>query len=593
MFSFTTNYVKLLAVLSLICCCEKINAQCTIKTAVNVSEMSDASCDWPFANLMKVAGAWKTALVGTDLNQLNDLSALQNSNIDANGYVKQVPFNTNGSDYFVYNEFKNTNSLPLGIYSVIWEGTGSITVNGSFEVLSTNGNTINFRINRSLGNVGRLIINSSSQSNNVKNIRVLLPGTQATYLINPFNPGWTSKMSAFRIVRFENWIGENFNGNTVWSQRASNDNYSFNIKGVPMETIVKFCNDYQHDAWINVPYNASDDYIRSMAQYLKVNLNITRNVYVEFAKGLNNENSIQTQYLRNNLPNTWPSNLGVKVNSVMTIFKEVFAAQPQRLKTVFDVDKNNIAFAQNVLQQVSSGNINIISTKCGIRNTSNNLNTVTEITNDLNNYIDNSLASEISNVKNLASNLQLEFHISEAKVNLNGVQSSLVESLQVSNEYATTLNKFIDKIYEINYAQNYIYACSKLCNNAEMNGEIGLINTLNVFTPYNLNAPGYYALSQYNNCLLSGVEDNQIAKNNLNIYPNPNNGLFKISLPFDLNLFKNPSIQIIDGKGALVTTVDIREEGDLNLTTNLNPGIYLVQLSSAKEHLFSKLIITQ
>jgi hypothetical protein len=594
--TFTHSLKLLIAVFCFLPYLGKLKAQCTINTAVNASEISDMSSEWPFSNLMKIAGTWKTAVSGTDYNQLIDASNLQNANIDANGYVKRVPFNYNGNDYLVYNEFNNTNTLPLGNYTVLWDGIGTISVNGSFEILSTNGNSINFRINRTLGNIGRIIIISSNESNNVKNIRILLPGTQNTYLANPFNPAWTSKMSAFRVVRFQQWIGENFDGNTNWNERSNENNYSFNLKGVPVETIVKFCNDYQHDAWINIPYNASDNYISALAQYLKTNLNINRKIYVEFSHELYDDNNLQTQYLKNNLPNNlaWPLNLGQKINSIMSIFKQTFALQPQRLKCLFDTENSNPIFTQNVLQQISNENIDILSTSCKIKANSNeNFTTIQDIANSLNQYINNDLEFDLSNTISTANNLGLEFHISKASIALNNVQSELAQSIQSSNIYAEIVNNFINKIYLLNNNQNFIYACSNLCNNFENVSEIGLMQSLNINSPYNVSAPAYDAFTQFNNCLISGTNENINQNNSLTIMPNPSNGLFKISLPTNLNQIKNFSIQILDERGVLIEQVNTEQDNFYDFSRKLNSGIYLVQLNSAEEKYFGKLVIVK
>lgn len=594
--TFTNSLKLLIAVFCFLPYLGKLKAQCTINTAVNTSEISDMSSEWPFSNLMKIAGTWKTAISSTDYNQLVDASTLQNANTDANGYAKQVPFNYNGNDYLVYNEFNNTNTLPLGNYTVLWDGIGTISVNGSFEILSTNGNSINFRINRTMGNIGRIIIINSNATNNVKNIRVLLPGTQNTYLVNPFNPAWTSKMSAFRVVRFQQWIGENFNGNTIWNERANENNYSFNFKGVPVETIVKFCNDYQHDAWINIPYNASDNYIIALAQYLKTNLNINRKIYVEFSHELYDDNSLQTQYLKNNLPNnlTWPLNLAQKINSVMAIFKQTFALQPQRLKCLFDTENSNLAFTQSVLQQLNSENIDILSTSCKIKtNPLENFTTIQDIVNSLNQYINNDLENDLSNTISSANNLGLEFHISKASIALNNVQSELIQSIQSSNEYAEIVNNFINKIYEINSNHNFIYACSNLCNNIENVSEIGLMQSVNINSPYNVNAPAYNAFTQYNNCLISSTNEDINQANSFTIMPNPSKGLFKISLPTNLNQSKNFSFQIHDERGVLIEQVNIEQDNFYDFSRKLTTGIYLVQLISAEEKYFGKLVIVK
>ncbi|MDX2195876.1 MAG: hypothetical protein NW207_05620 [Cytophagales bacterium] len=57
-------------------------------------------------------------------------------------------------------------------------------------------------------------------------------------------------------------------------------------RGGSIESIVQICNQLNTDAWINIPVNASDNYITGLATYMKENLNPGRKVYYEVGNNI-------------------------------------------------------------------------------------------------------------------------------------------------------------------------------------------------------------------------------------------------------------------------------------------------------------------
>lgn len=84
--------------------------------------------------------------------------------------------------------------------------------------------------------------------------------------------------------------------------------------------------------------------------------------------------------------------------------------------------------------------------------------------------------------------------------------------------------------------------------------------------------------------------NNQIANNNLNVYPNPSNGLFVVRLT---NEMEGLSLSVVDVTGRNVFQFDFRgkfQEKSINLS-HLSNGVYYVNCSSNGQYIGSAPIV--
>lgn len=571
----------------------KLNAQCIANSAINVSRTNDLNSEWPFANIFKNANEWKTAFVTDNLSAPSNTNQLSSASKDVNGYVKKIPFGTS-NNVIVYSEFDNVNSLPLGTYTLLFDGSGSVTVNGAFEVLSTNGNTINLRINRANGNIGRVIITSSSETNNIRNIRLLLPGTQNSYQANPWNPTWSGRISAFKVIRFSKWISQDINTNFVWTNRPTNDYFSYNLNGVPYELMVRYCNDFNKDAWINIPHNATDNFVRSLAQYLKNNLNISSNVYVELSNELYDETQPQSIYLKNALGSSipWPGRLATRINAVMDIFTQEFSGQTNRLFRVLGSDLNNTAFVSSILTHIPSGKVDVLACDVtlqtsGIVNTSN----PNEIIENIENTFDNTTSSKVSAQINIASNANLDLHLSNVRLDLSNITPTVINNILANQEFDDLINTTIQKVHDLNNNQAFVFAFSNIFNQQNSQSNVGLMQNQNTNSPFDVNAPGYHALQQNNvQCVLTGSENLNPLTSVISIYPNPARNTFKLSLPLTESV-KSASVVITNADGKKVWSKSNIIANETEVELNVSSGVYFVNTTLSGNTKTDKLVI--
>jgi hypothetical protein len=71
---------------------------------------------------------------------------------------------------------------------------------------------------------------------------------------------------------------------TDWQDRTRTTRFSYtNDTGMPYETIAKLANTLNKDLWINIPYHATEDYVRQMARFFRDNVNPNLKIYVEYS----------------------------------------------------------------------------------------------------------------------------------------------------------------------------------------------------------------------------------------------------------------------------------------------------------------------
>jgi len=77
------------------------------------------------------------------------------------------------------------------------------------------------------------------------------------------------------------------------------------------------------------------------------------------------------------------------------------------------------------------------------------------------------------------------------------------------------------------------------------------------------------------------------SENELNVFPNPNNGTFQL----ENKLFNNGVVEVCDLTGRIVFTNNVERIGMVTINTLLKPGLYLVKLGNGEKAQFSKMIV--
>ncbi len=128
--------------------------------------------------------------------------------------------------------------------------------------------------------IGTRRTRSSPPGSGVTQIRLMRPTTPGSAEAQPvselFNPASKAELSKFKVVRFMDFLATNWSAQTNWRdrplpswasyQRNPGERFGWQGIGGPWEHVIRLSNELQTDAWINIPVNATDEYVRNVAQ---------------------------------------------------------------------------------------------------------------------------------------------------------------------------------------------------------------------------------------------------------------------------------------------------------------------------------------
>lgn len=330
-----------------------------LAVGMNLSAPSDWSSEYPFVDIMKLGRSWGTCnIVWCEGGQnLWDTGLIDSVAVDEHGYPLELPFETDhpnaDTSQAVFSLWTSTFTLPQGTYVVLYDGEGTLDFDFDAEISSQTPGRLEVSVQPSAG-IMKLTILSSVQGNHVRNLRFLLPGTEATYQRAPWCAEWKEKLTPFRVIRFMEWALTNNSPLRAWADRPQVDDYTYTIKGIPYEWMIRICNELDADAWVCVPHLADSQYVANLATVFRDSLDAGLSIYVECSNELWNWMFSQAHYgldsLDQGLP--WPERLGPKIEEVMAIWTGVFAGQTDRLVRVVGSQTYYLDIVDRILDYV-------------------------------------------------------------------------------------------------------------------------------------------------------------------------------------------------------------------------------------------------
>lgn len=357
----------------------QLDPSCQLDIGTNLGGLADFGTELPFVNLMHNAREWYTKDVGNPNAAFNSDQAT-NLAYRPDGYPTHVPQNISESTFpqEVVTIWGRTAGWPAGEYVVLWDGTGELRLFGSFSNLTETGpGRITFDLVPQPEGVVEIAIESSVIGDPVHNIRLIMPGHEATYEDQPFNPTWLDKLSPFKTVRFMDWgqtnnwgqaRGEGWDNPAEfdWSERSQMDHYTWAYeKGIPYEMMVKLINDYDLDGWVCVPHRASPDYIAGLAAYLRDNVEPERHLYVEYSNETWNWIFGQAQWLNKygceQTGTSWPEGIVPYVQRCMDGFTTAFAGQLDRITRVVGTQLSWVDVSQRIVNNMTPGSFDAVT----------------------------------------------------------------------------------------------------------------------------------------------------------------------------------------------------------------------------------------
>lgn len=358
----------------------------------NLGGLADYSTELPFVDLMRGARTWYTKDV-----RINPWESPWNTeaahllSYRPDGYPTRIPQTLPGRAYpqKVATIWGDASGWPEGIYTVLFDGRGEISLGGRVSEVAVQPNRMTFRFTRSSAPevpIVELVIDRSEASDPVRNIRVLMPGTEATYQKQPFNPLWVAKLKDFRSVRFMDWGATNGWGQSdpwtwddpklfSWDQRADLGFYTWaEGRGIPFEMMIRLMNELDLDGWVCVPHRASPEFMRKMAALFHEGLEPSRRLTVEYSNEAWNWMFGQAQWLRTyGRPSPtavaraggqaleWPETITGNIQDCLDIWTTVWGADVGRLTRVVGLQTGWLDVSQRIAFNLRPGSFDAVA----------------------------------------------------------------------------------------------------------------------------------------------------------------------------------------------------------------------------------------
>ncbi|WP_372522140.1 hypothetical protein [Sulfuricaulis sp.] len=138
----------------------------------------------------------------------------------------------------------------------------------------------------------QIFLTFTGTSGGVKNVKLMRPGYLPT---DTFSKPFLDRLAMFQVLRFVGYSNTIDNPQVNWSDRTLPTHATqHRPAGAAWEYAIELANLTGKDPWINIPDQATDDYIRQLATLFKDNLAPERKLYVEWSNEVWNDIFDQT-----------------------------------------------------------------------------------------------------------------------------------------------------------------------------------------------------------------------------------------------------------------------------------------------------------
>ena len=252
---------------------------------INLAAVNYWGSQFPFIDRMKSAGWW------TAVDTAKNSTTLET--IDANGYPTSLPANTS----YIYTSVA-LDPVELAMtdrYVITYTGAATIVPVG-MKIISSEPGRIVFE---AVKDRVQLKVSGLDGADPLADLSIVREDQVGLFDKGEiFNPDFVSKIDPFSTLRFMDWIGTNESKITSWDERPTLDDRSWagSEGGVPIEVMVALSNKTQNNMWINIPAEASDDYVRRTLEYVRDHLDPGLTVKVEYSNEMWNFGFEQTKW---------------------------------------------------------------------------------------------------------------------------------------------------------------------------------------------------------------------------------------------------------------------------------------------------------
>ena len=327
----------------------------------NLTAVSDWSTQMPFLDIAHSMRPWIGHVEQYGWGGMSYQALLDGGYLDEQGWLKEIPegvfsVGTNWA-WSVSSEETPAAASRAGIYVLTYEGEGTIQLRHNTHVLSTEPGRIVFE--NPTGETMEMLITETDPGRSgdyLRNISIVPEQYEALAQTGElFNPEWLAVIEDARQLRFMDWMDTNNSTLSDWGDRPQLNDASWMINGVPVEVMVQLANQTGTDPWFNMPAQASDDFVRQFATYVRDNLAPELVAHVEYSNETWNPSFSAYHWLGDQSQAEWGVNAGTDYNAkrateIALIWDDVFGeAAEARVENVLATQTANPWIANRLL----------------------------------------------------------------------------------------------------------------------------------------------------------------------------------------------------------------------------------------------------
>lgn len=249
---------------------------------INLSHIHYWSSQWMFKDVMKQSAPWW--IQPEDLSEwsVNEIIPLRDD-----GYPIEIPYNGHVVHTAMLMHMDEDGPLyPEGDYTLSFKGNGKIliSINNNDYVFTEHDKDHKIRVIPSDDGI-HLTILESDKNDPIHGIQMMMPNFQ-TDTEEPFHPNFLKLINDFKTIRFMKSSYVEETPSFSWDKRTKPTHQTqsdMSIGGLSFEYITMISNLTMSDPWINVPHDSSDEYVRSLANFYKNNLDENLRLYIEYS----------------------------------------------------------------------------------------------------------------------------------------------------------------------------------------------------------------------------------------------------------------------------------------------------------------------
>lgn len=327
----------------------------------NLGGIADWSTQYPFTDFFKSARQWVTNGKGVwDTKEADKLD------LDENGWIKSFPDGAEGAQFDQVTTIV-PNAPKFDRYVVLYDGEGTLNYWGNGVKKVADASQVGRDVIEAPGEASIFLSIKATDPNGtgdyLRNIRVVPEEFINIYQSQPFNPDFIDHLKGFETLRLMDWMKTNGSDQQEWSDRPKPNDFSFaKSGGAPVEVMVELANQTGIDPWFNIPHQATDEYIRKFAEYVKEHLDPKLKAYVEYSNEVWNGGFEQNQYAQAQgekefgdlkIPE-WVAYHAKRTTDITRTWDEVFGADKDRVVGVFATQAANPWVAERGLEFIQS-----------------------------------------------------------------------------------------------------------------------------------------------------------------------------------------------------------------------------------------------